>query len=110
MGLPVSRTARAVAGEDRPLVLDRVLLLNERANKQACKFAVRAVEILTPLRARKRAAVQGDKRDPFGLAVGPSEGRKPGGAFLQRRDGGRARRGLGRVRCHPVTSARSPRR
>ena len=109
-GLAHQEHGARAAGEDGPLVLEREFLLDEPANEHARRFAVRAVEKLAPLRARERAAVQGDEREPFRLAPGPSEGRELGGVVLQGRDGDGARFGLGRGRGHPVTSARSPRR
>ena len=102
--------ARA-AGKDGPLVLDGELLLDERVDETGDTFSVVArLEVRPALRPRKDAAMQGDKRDPLGLAAGPSEGRELAGAVLERRDGAGARRGLGRARRHPVTSARSPRK
>ena len=57
---------------------------------------------ITPLGARKDAAVETDERDPRGIASGPAEGRELAGAVLNRGDRDGAR--------HPVTSARSPRK
>ena len=90
-GLAGQEDGPRAAGEDRPLVLDGVPLLDERAHEAACRFAVRAVEVLHHCERVNDAAMQGDKREPFGLAAGPAEGRELGGAVLQRRDGGRAR-------------------
>ena len=69
-GLAGQQDGARAAGEDGPLVLDGELLLDEGANEHARRFAVRAVEKLAPLRARKDAAMQGDERQPFGLAAG----------------------------------------
>ena len=111
MGLPVKRTARAPPGEDGPLVLGGELLLNEDANEPGQAFTVVAgKEVRAALRARKDAAMQGDEREPFRLAAGPSEGRERGGAVLERRDRDGARFDLGGGRRHRVTSARSPRK
>ena len=57
---------------------------------------------ITPLGARKDAAVETDERDPRGIASGPAEGRELAGAVLNRGDRDGAR--------YPVTSARSPRK
>ena len=94
-------------------VLDGEVLLDEGADEPQQAFAVVAgLEVHPTLRARKRAAMQGDQGQPFGLAAGPSEGRELAGAVLQRRDRGGAlgaRVDLGRAAGHRVTSARSPR-
>ena len=113
MGLPVSRTARAPPGKMGRSSSAGELLLDEGADEPRKALAVVAgLEVRATLRARKRAAMQGDKGQPFCLAAGPSEGRELAGAVLQRRD----RRGalgarfdLGRAAGHLVTSARSPR-
>ena len=79
MGLPVSTTAARAAGEDGPLVLDGELLLDERANEPPGGFAVVAgLEVRPALRAREDAAMEGDERQPFGLAAGPAEGHELG--------------------------------
>ena len=110
-GLAGEEDGARAAGEDGPLVLAGELLLDERANEPPGGFAVVAgLEVRPALRARKDAAMEGDERQPFGLAAGPSEGRELAGAVLQRRDRDGARFGLGASRRHPVTSARSPRK
>ena len=101
-GLAGEQHGPRAAGEDGPLVLDGELLLDEGADEPQQAFAVVAgLEVHPTLRARKRAAMQGNQGQPFGLAAGPSEGRELAGPVLQRRDRGGAH--------HPVTSARSPR-
>ena len=113
MGLPVSNTARAPPGKMGPLVLDGEVLLDEGADEPQQAFAVVAgLEVHPTLRARKRAAMQGDQGQPFGLAAGPAEGRELASAIRQRRDRGGAlgaRVDLGRAAGHRVTRARSPR-
>ena len=112
-GLAGEQHGARAAGEDGPLVLDGELLLDESADEPQQAFTVVAgLEVHPTLRARKRAAMQGDQGQPFGLAASPSEGRELAGAVLQRRDRGGAlgaRVDLGRAAGHRVTSARSPR-
>ena len=110
-GLTGQEDGARAAGEDGPLVLGGELLLDEGADEAGQAFTVVAgKQVCAALRARKDAAVEGDKREPFRLAAGPSEGRERGGAVLERRDRDGAGVDLGRARCHPVTSARSPRK
>ena len=75
-GLAGEQHGTRAAGEDGPVVLDRVLIVDKRPDEPAGDLWMRIAKKGAPLRAGKRAAVQGDKRDPFGLAVGPSEGGK----------------------------------
>ena len=113
MGFPVSNTARAPPGKMGRASSMGEVLLDEGADEPQQAFAVVAgLEVHPTLRARKRAAMQGDQGQPFGLAAGPSEGRELAGAVPQRRDRGGAlgaRFDLGRAAGHRVTSARSPR-
>ena len=110
-GLTGQEDGARAAGEDGPLVLGGELLLDEGADEAGQAFTVVAgKQVCAALRARKDTAVQGDKREPFRLAAGPSEGRELAGAVLERRDRDGARFDLGGGRRHPVTSARSPRK
>ena len=84
--------------------------MSARTKREMPFTVVARVEVRPALRARKRAAVQGDQGQPFGLSVGPSEGRKLAGAVLPRRDRDGARLDRGWAGRHPVTSARSPRK
>ena len=59
-------------------------LSRELVHEHARRFAVRVLEIPTPLGPEKDAAVEGDEREPFGVPRFPSTRRELAGAGLQR--------------------------